>query len=148
MLVDASVTIRRASIEDAALLGKLGKKTFSEAFKSLTSEADLAAHLAETFSFKQLSLELTDTDSTFLIASIRSEPVGYTKLQAGQAPDCVSTKPVIELVRLYTLKKWWGRGVGAALMENCLDVARQKGYTAIWLSSWKLNDRANAFYRK
>lgn len=38
--------------------------------------------------------------------------------------------------------------MGAALMETCLQIARQGGYATVWLSSWKINDRANAFYRK
>jgi ribosomal protein S18 acetylase RimI-like enzyme len=33
-------------------------------------------------------------------------------------------------------------------METCLKIARRTGYATIWLSSWKINDRANAFYRK
>jgi ribosomal protein S18 acetylase RimI-like enzyme len=33
-------------------------------------------------------------------------------------------------------------------METCLRIARQGSYATIWLSSWKINDRANAFYRK
>jgi GNAT superfamily N-acetyltransferase len=111
-------------------------------------EADIAAYLTNTFTQEQLSTELRDVNTTFLTASIQNKPAGYAKLQAGQVPDCITAKPAIELVRLYALKQWWGHGVGAALMQQCLEVARQQGYVTIWLSSWKLNDRANAFYRK
>ena len=33
-------------------------------------------------------------------------------------------------------------------MDECLNTARKKGFAAVWLSSWKENDRGNAFYRK
>lgn len=142
------LAIRHASVEDAALLAELGARTFGEAFGSLIPEADLAAYLTEAFTVERLSSELTDAHSTFLIASIQGEPVGYAKLHTGQVPELISDRPAIELVRLYALKRWWGRGVGASLMEKCLELAHQGGYETIWLSSWKSNDRANTFYRK
>jgi GNAT superfamily N-acetyltransferase len=106
------------------------------------------AYLAEAFTIEQLSSELADPRSTFLIATVADEPAGYAKLHAGAAPDSISDKPAVELARLYSSQEWLGRGVGAALMETCLELARQQGYETIWLSSWKRNDRANAFYQK
>jgi predicted N-acetyltransferase YhbS len=142
------ITIRRASIENADLLAELGARTYSEAFASLTAPADLAAYLAEAFSVETLSAALADARSTFLIAASEGVSVGYARLHASEAPDCVLDRPAIELARFYAVKQWWGRGVGPLLMETCLRIARQAGYAAIWLSSWKINDRGNAFYRK
>jgi ribosomal protein S18 acetylase RimI-like enzyme len=147
-LDESRVIIRRASVEDAALLAELGARAFSEAFSAQTPEADLAAYLAGAFTVEQLALELADPRSTFLIALIGGGPAGYAKLHTGPALECIPDRPAIELVRCYSLKAWWGRGVGAALVETCLRIARQGGYATIWLSSWKINDRANAFYRK
>jgi GNAT superfamily N-acetyltransferase/ribosomal protein S25 len=142
------ITIRQASIEDAELLAELGARTYSEAFSSLTSPADLATYLAQSFSIETLSAELADARSTFLIAVSEGVPVGYAQLRDSEAPECVSDKPAIELARFYAVKQWWGRGVGPLLMETCLRMARQAGYATIWLSCWKINDRGNAFYRK
>jgi ribosomal protein S18 acetylase RimI-like enzyme len=33
-------------------------------------------------------------------------------------------------------------------MQTCIEQSRSRGYKTIWLSSWELNDRANAFYKK
>jgi diamine N-acetyltransferase len=142
------LTIRRAAVAEAALLANLGARTFSQAFGELTPPADLAAYLAAAFTVEQLSTELADARSTFLLAFDQDELAGYAKLYAGEAPACVVNKPAIELVRLYSLKNWWGHGVGAALMAQCLNMARQEGYAAIWLSSWQINHRANAFYHR
>jgi predicted N-acetyltransferase YhbS len=145
---DLSVAIRHATPGDAPLLAELGARAFSEAFAALTPPADLAAHLARTFSVERLSSELADDRSTFLIASMGGEPAGYARLYAGEVSSCVAPRPAIELVRLYSLQPWWGRGVGAGLVARCLEIAHDAGYAAVWLSTWKLNDRANAFYRK
>jgi diamine N-acetyltransferase len=33
-------------------------------------------------------------------------------------------------------------------MKACLETAGSGGFKAVWLSSWELNHRANAFYKK
>ncbi len=142
------VTIRLASVEDTALLAKLGAETFTQAFHEKVRSADLSAYVTHNFNIKQLFSEMDNPRSMFFIASMQHEAIGYAKLYAGPTPDGVPAQPAIELARLYVLKARWGSGVGAALMKECLTVAHQKKYTAIWLSSWKRNDRANAFYQK
>ncbi|HYY58330.1 MAG TPA: GNAT family N-acetyltransferase, partial [Pyrinomonadaceae bacterium] len=86
--------------------------------------------------------------STFLIAEVDGVAVGYAKLHCGAAPDVVTDERPIELVRLYVSREWLGRGLGEALMRECVDEARRKGYRTLWLGVWEHNDRARAFYRK
>ena len=45
----------------------------------------------------------------------------------------------------------WGRfrpGVGAALMQHCVDLAASRGRDWIWLGVWERNVRAIAFYSR
>jgi GNAT superfamily N-acetyltransferase len=146
--MDHDVTIIQAKIEDAALLTTLGRQAFRDAFTSETPSADLEAHLEKTYATQRLETELSEPGTVYFIATVRGEPTGFAKLYKGHAPDCIARLPSLELARLYTLKPWWGSGVGAGLMAACLERAHQGRYASIWLSSWKLNDRANAFYRK
>ncbi len=95
-----------------------------------------------------MAVELADPHSTFLLARMEGEAIGYAKLRAGEAPACVDGPRTIELERLYVDKNAMGRGMGAALMHACLDEARQAGYGAVWLGVWERNDRARTFYRK
>ncbi|UCF95139.1 MAG: GNAT family N-acetyltransferase [Desulfobacterales bacterium] len=145
---DPEITIRCASTADAAFLAALGAQTFSEAFGSRVSPADLAAYLAQAFTVERLARELADACATFSTAYVQGAPAGYTKLHISPVPGCVAERPAVELVRFYLLKRWWGRGVGAALMQSCLELARRQGFATIWLSSWKKNERANTFYHK
>ena len=140
--------LRQADQRDAALLAELGARTFQDAFAYRMNPEDVAAYLAGAFTPEQMRQELADPLSTFVIALAEGEPAGYARLYQGHKPDCVAYQPAIELGRFYVCKLWWGRGVSGVQMEVCLDLARQGGCAGIWLSSWKLNDRANAFYRK
>ena len=74
--------------------------------------------------------------------------MGYAKLNQSPPPDCVKQLPAIELARLYSLQQYLGCGIGAALLEACLNYARSSAFKSIWLGSWQENHRGNAFYTK
>ena len=142
-------SVRRASVEDAELLAELGARTFVETFEKDNSPEDMAAYLADSFSVERLTEELTDPLSVFFVAEVEGSAAGYAKISAGEeASGVVEGERPVELVRLYALREWLGRGVGQALMQRCVDEAREMGFRTIWLGVWERNDRAQAFYRK
>lgn len=147
MTQELHVAVRRATAEDANLLTELGASTFRETFAGDNTAEDMNAYLAANFNAAQQTAELAHPSSTFLIAEVGGAAAGYAKLQAGGAEGIEGARP-IELVRLYASSEWHGRGVGAALMQACLDEARSGGYETIWLGVWEGNPRAQAFYRK
>jgi ribosomal protein S18 acetylase RimI-like enzyme len=54
----------------------------------------------------------------------------------------------LQLIRFYLLENYYGLGVGNSLMQSCLAESSARGYRTVWLSSWELNGRANAFYKR
>ena len=148
MVQNSTLNIRRARIEDANLLAELGAQTFAETFTEDNTPEDLAAYLAASFNLEKLTAELTDPLSLFFIAEIDGHAAGYAKLHAGKALVGIEGQKPIELVRLYVSRKWLGRGVGQALMQRCINEAREIGFQTIWLGVWERNNRALAFYRK
>lgn len=151
MSLESTLTIRRAVSADASLLADLGARTFSEAFAAdpRNRPEDMDVYMSSSFTASRLEAELTDPLSTFLIAEIGGSAAGYAKIYAGDdAPECVRGARPIELARLYVSSEWYGREVGARLMQSCVDEARRGGYEMIWLGVWEHNLRARAFYRK
>jgi GNAT superfamily N-acetyltransferase len=142
------IRIRKAGDSDAALLAELGRNTFYESFAAYNRPHDMAAYMSEAFDPGTIAAELADPRSLFFIAEIDGEPVGYAKLHDGEPAECVAGPSPIELNRLYVKHEWHGRGVGAALMNACLDRARNQQHQTIWLGVWEHNPRALAFYRK
>ena len=144
---ESNLNIRRARIEDAKLLAELGAQTFVETFKDDNTPEDMATYLVTSFSVEKLTAELTDPLAGFFIVEIDDTASGYAKIHSGALPGLEGQRS-IELVRLYVSRKWIGHGVGQALMQRCIDEARELGFETIWLGVWEHNHRAQAFYRK
>ena len=140
--------IREANRLDAKLLVELGKRAFYEAFAEQTAPADMAAYLQTTFFIDGIKTQLNNKDSLYLIIELQADPLGYAYLFPTQPPACIKDPKAIQLIRFYLLKKCYGLGLGDSLMQACLDKAGARGYRTVWLSSWELNGRANAFYKR
>ena len=145
---DFNVTVKKALALDVDLLIQLGKRCFYEAFNDVTAPNDMEAYITSTFQKSKIEDQLKDNRSLIFLADIDSDPAGYVYSYPASTPECVEDKAAIKLVRLYLRKRYYGRGVGDALMQISIEASRSRGYQSIWLSSWELNDRANAFYKK
>jgi diamine N-acetyltransferase len=143
-----NLTIRYGTLHDAELLAELGARTFSETFAVDNSPENMAAYLAASFTPAQLAADLVDPRCVFQIAETDGLAVGYAMLRTGAAPLQVTGERPIELVRLYVSRNSLGSGVGAALMQACIDEAKRGDHETLWLGVWEHNHRAQAFYRK
>jgi diamine N-acetyltransferase len=147
-VMDKDLQIRRATVDDAAVLADLGARTFSETFAADNSEENMSAYLAEAFNLEQQTLELNDPNAVVLLAENGRVASGYSIIRVGHVPDEVTGPDAVELVRLYVTKDSWGTGVGPALMASSIREAQELGFRTVWLGVWENNHRAQAFYRK
>jgi ribosomal protein S18 acetylase RimI-like enzyme len=144
----ANPHIRRATLVDASLLADLGARTFSDTFAVDNTPEDMAAYLSSSFSPALQAEELSDPNTTLLIAEIDGIAAGYAKMQLSVAPPCITSPKSVELSRLYVSNELKGRGLGAALMEACIREASKAGYKTMWLGVWEHNERAQQFYKR
>jgi len=144
----SEINIRTAGPADAGLLANLGRSSFYEAFAEETAPEDMAEHLRRAFRIEDITEQLNNEKSLFIIIEINSAAAGYAYLHPENPPDCVKTSNPVQLVRFYLRKDYYGRNVGNTLMKACLELARSRGFESVWLSTWELNHRANAFYKK
>ncbi len=139
--------IRIATLADVA---PLAEQTFRDTFAADNSAEDMDAYVRTSLSLDQLRAEIEDATNTFLLAfaSDAQRPVGYAKFRTSTADPNVSGPRPVELERLYVDQRALGHGVGAAIMQACLDRARAAGFETMWLGVWEHNERAKAFYAK
>ncbi|MFL6467659.1 MAG: GNAT family N-acetyltransferase [Pyrinomonadaceae bacterium] len=144
------LSIRQARHEDAKLLTDLAYTTFWDAFAHHPKNAseDLNHYMRQAFNIEQISIELADEKSIFLIADFDGEAAGYAKIIIDNIEPGIEAKRPVELSRLYSHQKYLGQGVGQSLMEACIDRARDEGRDVMWLGVWEFNPRAQRFYEK
>lgn len=141
--------IRRATLEDAALLAKLGAELFEATFRGTCSDADMAEQLQQYYNLQQVRSELATTDDYFHLMSLDDEVCGYSRLKAGTAPrELGQGKRAIELKRLYFDASVHGLGLASRLLQFNLELSRSMQYQRVYLSVWEFNHRAKAFYQK
>ncbi len=140
--------IRYAKTSDNILLAEVGAETFADSFAAENTPEDMAIYLAQAFGPEKQAIELADPASRFLIAESKGLTAGYARLRFGEAPAAIVGQRPMEIVRFYARKPWIGKGVGAQLMQACLQEAERAGCDVVWLDVWERNLRAIAFYRK
>ena len=142
------ITIHLASTADAELIADMSQQTFYDTFAAVNTKEDMDKFMNEQFCKKMLIEEVLDSKNIFLLAFEGDTPIGYAYLREGEKRTQFNEKSSIEIARIYAYKSSIGRGVGKALMEECIAVAGRMKRAIIWLGVWEKNDRAIAFYNK
>jgi len=144
-----AIQIKIAGVEDAQLIVDLSRKTFYETFARYNTEENMRIFQEEQMPRDKQLAEVGAPGRWFLLAYAGDEAVGYASMrEAAELPKGLQGTRAIEIVQLYSDQKMIGKGVGAALMQACLDLAGQMAMDWVWLGVWEHNHRAIAFYRK
>lgn len=140
------MVIRKAGREEAGLVAALSRQTFFDTFSPSNKKEDMDLFLREQFKQADLEKEVLEEKGLFYLIEDESGILGYTRIGRNIETDRLSDR--IEITRFYMVKEAIGKGVAQQLMRFCLQTAREAGYKKAFLSVWKENHRAVAFYRK
>ncbi|MBP6534836.1 MAG: GNAT family N-acetyltransferase [Arenimonas sp.] len=140
--------IRIAVADDAGELARIAELTFRDTFGPANTAEDMDLHCSDSYGPGIQAGEIADPDSLTLLAESDAGIVGFAQLRWGAAPDCVMAGHPGEIMRLYVVADWHGKGVAHRLMDASLDAMRERGTDAVWLGVWEKNPRAIAFYGK
>ena len=126
----------------------LSRQAFYDTFAEFNTEEDMELFMRDSFGIEKLAGEVGAPGNTFLSAFMENELVGYAKLTLSETPSLLGEAPSIEISRIYAAQKTIGLGVGKALMEACVRIAKEQDRKVIWLGVWEHNERAIGFYKK
>ena len=143
-------SIRRCSGADAEMMAALGARLFTETYGPTHPEPELSRYLARSFAVNDMRAAIeSDEVVMFTAEDPGSGPIGYAYLRASHDPPSgVEGSRVYEIVRFYVDTAHQGRGIGAALMAECLDEAKARAADTIWLQVWKEAPWAVGFYAR
>ena len=140
--------VRPARPDEADALAQLAAGTLRAAFERDIPAIHLEPYLAGSFTPANAAAELSDPRVRLMVAEDAGELGGYAKLQLGPGPGAVQAARPIELVRMYLLPAWYGRGAGNELMTRSLGEAHALACDVLWLKVWDRNERARRFYAR
>lgn len=148
MSTSSSIQIRIAGPADKELLADMSRRTFYDTFASANTREDMDRFMEVQFAREDLMREVDVPGNLFLLAYLDGRPAGYAFLCEKTAPAELGSLKAIEIGRIYAEQFSIGKGVGKALMQRSLEIAREKGKEWVWLGVWERNQRAIDFYTK
>lgn len=143
------MNLRFAAPADASALADLGARSFVAKFGYMYTPEDLENFLAESHSEAKAAKEIADPAMQVLLAEEEGRLLGFCKLVLACGwPDHARGRKVIELKQLYTDPETTGRGIGSALMDRAMEIAREQEADEMQLSVWSGNEGAQKFYAR
>ena len=140
--------IRKAVGLDAMPLARLAERTFRDTYTAGNTAENMELHCRTSYTEEIQAREIADPMMVTLLAEQGQELIGFAQLRWGSAPACVKGKAPGEILRIYVLREWQGKGIAQALIAACLAELAARGSDLVWLGVWERNPRAAAFYRK
>lgn len=168
-----NVTFVRVRASEATRLSEFARDNFEKTYKPVCRAEDVDAYVAALLSPSVLLGVLTNPAAWVFAAVVDDAWVGYAQVQLSPLPEGVRSASIstgtspstgaspstaatpstasgtpMELARFYVSPEFHGNGVSQQMLDMVLAHAELQGAPAMWLSVWKENARAIAFYRK
>jgi ribosomal protein S18 acetylase RimI-like enzyme len=149
-----AIHVALAQPADAGKLAALAARTFPLACPPAATPENIAAFIDTHLSAERFAEYLADPGRVVLAAYDEGRILGYCMLIRGIPDDdadvqrAVTTRPSVELSKMYVLPDNHGAGVSAALMQGALVHAAAMAAKSVWLGVNQQNLRAQRFYAK
>jgi ribosomal protein S18 acetylase RimI-like enzyme len=142
------IEIKKAALEDLITIQNISKQSFTETFADINTPENMEKYLRENFNTAQIALEINNPESLFYLAFWENEPIGFLKVNLGEAQTESLYKNTLEIQRIYVLKGFHGKKIGQLLLDKAIEIAKQDLVDYIWLGVWEQNHKALHFYNK
>ncbi|MCC6612005.1 MAG: GNAT family N-acetyltransferase [Anaerolineae bacterium] len=142
------MNIRRATVEDAALVASLNLAVHEV---HVAARPDRFKPLVVTDEFVALVRERLEDENTYVfIGEVDGAPAAYALVMHYERPEDAFSYG-INLVYVDAMSvnpEFRSRGYGEQIMNHVFDFARSVGCHRVTLNVWAFNERAIAFYER
>lgn len=129
-------------------LQEISRQTFFDTFAEVNTVEDMRHYLEVNLSMSQLTQEFQQFSTHFYFAKSHQEILGYVKLNEAASQTENRKVPSMEIERIYVRKEFQNRGVGQFLLDNAIQITKDKQLKFIWLGVWENNLSAIRFYER
>jgi len=135
-------------MENVQVLQEISIETFNDTFSNQNSPDNMKVYMDRAFTMKQLESELANRSSQFYFISFDKEVAGYLKVNVDDAQSETMGDDFLEIERIYIRSKFQKKGLGKYLIDQAVEIARERNKNNIWLGVWEKNENAIRFYKK
>lgn len=139
--MENSIEIRLATPDDSETLARIMIAAWHSAFRGILSDDTIEQYTQFEPCAAMFSQILESGIGTMYLAELDSQPMGLLYWLPESQED-------VRIEALLTIPKAWGKGIGAALMEQVLLDAKAAGYSTVHVWPFSENHRAKHFYEK
>jgi ribosomal protein S18 acetylase RimI-like enzyme len=144
-----TVEIRRADINDASALARVGATAFTQAFGHLYPAEDLEQFLRTSHNAQTWGSTLSDAHTCVLIAEGATTGVmGYIAVGPCKLPVQDVEPFAGEVQQLYVLAEFHNLKLGSRLMEAGLSWLTSQNRAPLYVGVWSENYGAQRFYSR
>nr|WP_316639621.1 GNAT family N-acetyltransferase [uncultured Roseateles sp.] len=143
---EPTVEYRLAGPDDALCIAVLAMQVFLDTYTLNGMRPDLARETLEVYAPEAFARRLQDPGTSFILAERAGHLIAFAELTLDRAPPHEALPRAAELVRLYVQRHFKRRGLGRELLGRAEALARSKGASSLWLTTWSGNTAARAFY--
>jgi ribosomal protein S18 acetylase RimI-like enzyme len=143
-----TLRIRKCELSDLDALRNIAFQTFDDAFRHQNDPSSFDEYCAVSFSRARLEAELKNPDSTFFFLLYDDTLAGYMKINQGTAQTDLKDPDSLEIERIYVKRDFQGLGLGKALIDKAIEIARLGKRRTVWLGVWEKNGNAIDFYER
>lgn len=137
--------IRRATMEDAAVIAAVQVAAWKSAYSGLVDQELLDGMSAAALTAGWRGQMIANRPSSGLwVATTGGDVAGYANFGPSQDPD--ATEMTGEVMAIYVRPSSWSTGAGSALLERMVTEMKSAGFDEATLWVLTANKRARAFY--
>ncbi len=138
-------SIRDATEADARAFAYIICESWKAAYVDIISPEEMARKADIEVRTERFQTILSERNGQYYLAFDGETPCGLCTSRSSRDEDLPDYG---EVVAIYTLKEYWGTGVGKMLMDTALAELKRLGYKKVLLWAFEKNDRARRFYEK
>jgi ribosomal protein S18 acetylase RimI-like enzyme len=140
--------IKKISPTQAKVLSELCKETFVIPHGHSAPKKEIEHYLRNNFSEERIQQELKRSKNEYYFIYHQEKIAGFSKIIFNSPNESIVADNITQLSRLYLLEEYYNLGLGKALFDFNISLAKKYNQVGVWLAVWIENKRAISFYKK
>lgn len=142
-----TITLSTINISDQKKLFDLMSRIYLPEYRHLWYDDGLW-YLNKIYSYTNLEIELSNTNSSYYFVHFKSETIGILKIIENVSLIEFVDKKSAKLDRIYLDPAYHSKGIGKALLQYTENRILATGHSILWLEAIDTQKKAIAFYKK